>query len=90
MSQLRMIICRVDESDDSKMTELASYEIPEIQVGDLMPARALDDLEASTHRIGQQILQGLFQARWHEIDKELAESYRQSFSPWGSGGRWEV
>lgn len=81
MSQLRVIVCRVDENDQDKMTEIATYEIPEMAVEKLKPATALDEMEASTHQIGQELLRGLLQARWNEVDEELAAKHRQSFPP---------
>ena len=86
MSRLRVLICRVDDEDEEKMTELASFEITEVAARNLEADRALDDLEGSTHQVGQQILRGLLQARWEEIDKELVERHRQQFSPWGGNG----
>jgi len=86
MSQLRVIVCRVDDKDNDKMTEIAAFNIPEMDISELKPDTALDELEATTQQVGQKILRGLFQARWNEVDKELAEAYRQSFPPWTGCG----
>jgi len=81
MSQIRVLICRVDEQNPDEMRELARFEVPEVDVGALNPETALDELEASTRELGYAILRRLLQARWEAIDAELAEAYRQRFSP---------
>ena len=83
MSQLRVLICRVDENDENKLTEIARFAVPEKEVGQLEAETALDELEEQTHQVGQQVLRQLLQAQWEEIDKKLVEAYRQRFSPWG-------
>jgi hypothetical protein len=35
MSQLRILICRVDNNDENKMTEIASFDVPEREVSSL-------------------------------------------------------
>jgi hypothetical protein len=47
----------------------------------LRPETALDALETSTYEIGTAALKKVLQARWEEIDKQLADKSRQSFSP---------
>lgn len=84
MSQLRVLICRVDDSDENKLTEIARFAVPEMEVTQLEAETALDELENHTHRLGQQMLRQLVQAQWEEIDKKLVEAHRQRFSPWGS------
>jgi len=86
MSQLRVLICRVDEGDENKMTEIARFAVPEMEVAQLEAETALDELETHTHRLGQQMLRQLLQAQWEEIDKKLVEAHRQHFSPWGGDG----
>jgi len=81
MSQIRVLICRIDEQNADQMTELARFEVPEVEVRTLNPETALDELEATTREIGYAILRRLLQARWEAIDEELAEEYRQRFSP---------
>jgi len=81
MGQLKVIICRVDEADENKLTELKSFDIPDIAVGELKAETGLDDLEKSTHQIGQHIVRHLLQRRWEEIDEALTKEKRQVFSP---------
>lgn len=81
MSQLRILICRVDDNDENKMTEIASFAVPEKEASRLQAETALDELENDTHQVGQQVLRCLLQAQWEEIDKHLVEVHRQRFSP---------
>ncbi len=81
MSQIRVLICRIDEQNPDQMTELARFDVPEVDVTALNPETALDELEATTREIGYAVLRRLLQARWEAIDEELAEEYRQRFSP---------
>lgn len=81
MSQICVLICRVDEQNPDRMTELARFDMPEVDVTSLNPETALDELEATTREIGYAVLRRLLQARWEAIDEELAEAYRQRFSP---------
>jgi hypothetical protein len=86
MSYIRVLICRVDDENDDQMTELASVDMPEVDISTLKPETALDELEATTYEQGQAILRRLLQAQWAGIDEVLAEQYRQRFSPGGSEG----
>jgi hypothetical protein len=81
MSQLRILICRVDNNDENKMTEIASFAVAERDVSSLQAETALDEIENDTHQVGQQFLRRLLQAQWEEIDKQLVEVHRQRFSP---------
>lgn len=81
MGRLRVTISRVDEQNEDRMTELASFEMPEVDVGELKAETALDELENSTYEQGQNILRRLLKARWEEIDEKVAETYSQDFSP---------
>jgi len=82
MSQIRILICRVDENNPDNMTEIASYDLPKMDT--LNPEIALDEAEAMLHKQGQTILQRALQAQFEEVDRDLVEAYRQDFSP--SGG----
>ena len=79
MSQIRILICRVDENNPDNMTEIASYDLPEMDT--LNPEIALDEAEAMLHKQGQSILQRALQAQFEEVDRDLAEAYRQDFPP---------
>ncbi|MEZ4659921.1 MAG: hypothetical protein R2911_20390 [Caldilineaceae bacterium] len=84
MSKIRVIICRVDDEDAEKMTEIGSYDLAEIGLGAGNNERTLDEIEQRTYEKGNVILKGLVQAQWAEIDQELARAYRQHFPPSGS------
>ena len=79
MSQIRILICRVDENNPDNMTELASYDLAEMDT--LNPEVALDEAEAMLHKQGQTILQRALQAQFEEVDRDLVEAYRHDFSP---------
>ena len=84
MSKIRVIICRVAEEDAGQMTELGSYELPEIGLSEVSSETTLDELEQTTYEKGNEILKGILQAQWSRIDEELAREYRERFSPSGS------
>jgi len=82
MSHLRVIICRVEAAEkEEQMTELASFDLAEVEVGQLKPETALDGLETTTQRVGQAILQELLKQQWVQIDQQLVKAYQQEFSP---------
>ena len=81
MSQIRILICRVDETNPENMTEIASYDLPKMDIQTLDPEMALDEAEAMLHKQGQSILQRALQAQFEEVDRDLVEVYRQDFSP---------
>jgi hypothetical protein len=84
MRHIRVVICEVDDQTPDTMTELASFDLPSLDVATLTPETALDDLEQTTYDTGNAILRRTLQARWDLLDAALAEQYRQHFSP--SGG----
>ena len=81
MSQIRILICRVDENNPDNMTEIASYDLAEMDIQTLNPEVALDEAEAMLHKQGQTILQRALQAQFEEVDRDLVEAYRPDFSP---------
>jgi hypothetical protein len=81
MSQIRILICRVDENNPDNMTEIASYDLPKMDIQRLDPEVALDEAEAMLHKQGQDILQRALQAQFEEVDLDLVEAYRQDFPP---------
>jgi hypothetical protein len=81
MSHLRVLICRVEEQTSEVMSEVARFDLPEVDVQALAPTTALDDLEAQTQQTGNAILRELLQSQWEEIDATLTDQYRQRFSP---------
>jgi hypothetical protein len=85
MSRLRILICRVDDEDQpDQMTELHSLDVPDIDLDQLEPGTALDEMEDGVLTIGQDVMRYLLKSQWEEVDKLLVEQYRQRFSP--SGG----
>lgn len=88
MSQIRILICRVDENNPEQMTELASYDLPRIDTGTLDREITLDETEATLHKQGQALLKRALQAQFEEMDRELVEAYRQDFPPSGGSERW--
>jgi hypothetical protein len=66
------------------MQELAAFDLPPTDVAALQPETALDDLEQTTHDIGNAVLRRVLQAQWATIDAQLAADYRQRFSPSGA------
>lgn len=81
MSRIRILVVKVDDDNPDAMSELASFDLPEADLESLKPETTLDDLEASTYEIGTAALKRVLQARWEEIDQQLAEKSRQAFSP---------
>ena len=81
MSRIRILVVKVDDDNPDAMSELASFDMPEMDMEKLRPETTLDDLETSTYEIGTAALKKVLQARWEEIDKQLADKSRQSFSP---------
>lgn len=81
MSRIHVLICRSDDPAGEHLTELACFDLPEVEVTRLQPATALDDLEASTCEIGNAVLRRVLQARWDTIDAALTAQYRQQFPP---------
>jgi hypothetical protein len=81
MSRIRILVVKVEDDNPDAMSELASFDMPEMDIEKLRPETALDDLETSTYEIGTAALKKVLQARWEEIDKQLADKSRQSFSP---------
>ena len=81
MSRIRLLVVKVDDDNPDAMSELASFDMPEADIDTLKPETALDDLEAGTYEIGTAALKRVLQARWEEIDKQLAQKSRQAFSP---------
>ncbi len=49
MSQIRVLICRVDDPSSARMPELAACDLPATDVSALEPGTALDALETVLH-----------------------------------------
>lgn len=87
MSRIRLLVVKVDDDNPDTMSELASFDMPEADIDTLQPETTLDDLEATTYEIGTAALRKVVQARWEEIDKQLAAKACQSFPPSHLEGR---
>ena len=81
MSQIRVLICRVDDPTNDQLTELAAFDLPAADAVTLQPDAALDNLETTTHTTGNAILRRVLQAQWELLDAQLTAQYRQRFSP---------
>ncbi len=80
MSQLCVLICRVnDDNDDGRMTELACVDVPPIAPGS--PVTHLDRLEESVVQSGQQVLRHLCELQWEEGDAAAVAHYQQRQPP---------
>lgn len=81
MSQIRIMICRVDEKNPAEMQEIASYTLPPIDIKALDAERTLDEAEAVLYKQGQAVLKRALQCQFEEADQSLVEAYRQDFPP---------
>ena len=81
MRHIRVLVCEVDDQTPDQMRELAAFDLPPADVAALQPDTALDDLEQTTHDIGNAVLRRVLQAQWEAIDTQLAQDYRQHFPP---------
>lgn len=85
MSHLRVLICRVDDEEQpDQMTELHSFDMPDVDPESLKPETTLDEMEAGVLTIGQEVMRHLLRSQWEEVDKLLVKQYQERFSP--SGG----
>ena len=74
MSRIYVLVCRSDDSAGAQMTELACFDLPEIDVTRLQPETALVELEASTCEIGNAVLRQVRQARRDTITTEAGSA----------------
>ena len=86
MRHIRVVVCEVDDQAPDTMRELAAFDLPPTDVAALRPETALDDLEQTTHDVGNAVFRRVLQAQWETIDAQLAAEYRQRFSPSGADG----
>ena len=84
MRHIRVLVCEVDDHAPDTIRELAAFDLPPADVAALQPATALDDLEQTTHDVGNAVLRRVLQAQWDTIDAQLVEDYRQRFPPSGA------
>lgn len=87
MSHFRLLLCRVEEENPDRMTEIAAFDLPKTNLSQMPPETALDRLEQQTFENGNALLRQLFQAQWEEVDTCLTEQARQDFSPTAGGSR---
>jgi hypothetical protein len=84
MSHLRLLLCRVEDEQPDKTTEIAAVDLPEARLEDFTKQTCLDLLEARTLQAGQTLMRPLFEAQWNEVDTLLTQQIRQAFSPSGT------
>ena len=83
MSHLRVLICRVeDEKQPDKMTELHSFDLSAVDVDNMKPETALDQLESSTLTQGHEIMRYILEQQWVDVDELLTEKHEEAFPPW--------
>jgi hypothetical protein len=87
MRHLRLTISLVDdENAPGQVTELQRIELPALDVGQLTPATALDQLETQAVQSGQEVMRHLLRHQWQVVDEQLtAELLR--LSPPGNAHR---
>src|SRR5512134_1784687 len=81
MRRIQVVIHEVDDASTEPPKQLASFDLPQADLASLRPETALDDLEATTHQVGNAILRRTLQAQWDVLDAALAEQYRTRLSP---------
>lgn len=81
MSRLRVTICRVEDGEPDKTTELTSFDLPQHEIDPLTLPQTLDDLEQQTFELGNPILQKIMEAQWEETDQILTQKACQDFPP---------
>ncbi len=81
MRHIRVVVCEVDDQTPDAMRQLAAFDLPPANVAALQPKTTLDDLEQTTHDVGNVILRRVLQAQWDTIDAEMTDQHRQAFSP---------
>ena len=82
MSHLYILICRREEADPpEQLTELHRLELPAMDVEQLTPETALDQLEAGAWATGQEVIRRLIQAQWQQVDAQVAADYQRLFPP---------
>jgi hypothetical protein len=87
MHRIQVVIREVDDQTTEPPKELATFDLPTMDIAALRPETTLDDLEAATHTTGTAILRRALAAQWDVLDAALAEQYRQRFSPSARLGR---
>lgn len=81
MERIGVFICRFDDEQPDHVTQVAGFSLPSADVSTLQPETALDELEATTHQIGQAILRRTLLAQWELIDRALVAAYCQAYAP---------
>ena len=84
MSHLRLLLCRVEDGQPDKTTQIAAVDLPEARLEDFTKETCLDLLEDRTLHAGHAMMRPLFRAQWNEVDTLLTQQTRQAFSPSGT------
>jgi hypothetical protein len=81
MSRIRILVCRIDDMHPDHLTEIATFDLPQVELTALTAEAALDTLEATTMQAGHTVLRAAFQAQWEELDAHLVDAYCRRFPP---------
>jgi hypothetical protein len=90
MTSFRVVIQRVEreQGQPERVTDLDQIELPAPDARLLHKETALDHLEAQTLASGHEVMRSLLTRQWERLDQQLADNYRELFSPLCSeGGR---
>ncbi len=79
MDHIRVVICRVGDTDE--MMEVAAFDVAAIEVNKGTGEQTLNELENRTQQAGNAIVRQLFQEQWALIDRQLTETYEQEAAP---------
>jgi hypothetical protein len=79
VDHIRVLICRVDETDE--MREVAAFDVAAMEGNTGTGEQTLNALESRIQLTGNAILRRLFQEQWALIDKQLTEAYAQAAAP---------
>jgi hypothetical protein len=81
MSRIRVLVCRIDDQNPDRLTEIAAVDLPAGEPSALTAETALDALEAATIQAGQRVLRAARQAQWAEIAARLVDAYCRRLPP---------
>ena len=82
MARLCLLLCRLeDEQKPEELTELSRIELPAVDLKQLAPARALDQLESEAVRTGQEVMRRLLRHQWEAVEAQAVAAARQLSPP---------
>jgi hypothetical protein len=78
MSQLVLIIAKIDQIDDPEtMTELWRQDLAAPNLSEIKPEHYLDDMESQIEEIGVKLMRQMLIEQWKLSDQMLVEQFRQ-------------